>query len=417
VHVFSHLTGYRRIAVVFWALALTAIAIWSVVPGYVVGWDLQIYENAVHALHAGHDPYVDGIAVQRAFHATLASHPLEPTPYTYVYSPITLPMLGFLGQLPAWLLSAAYWILYIAGAALAIWTGMRAVEADEWPVFALLAPAAIFFPGLVQNDVLFSGNVAYILYGLVLGAAALGWKGKGWGWFYAAVLVASCGKAPMLSLLVIPVVSAKRQWLWAGATGLAGMALFAMQPLLWPAAFAKYLEAVELQFSFNRDFGTSPAGQVANVLYDAIPYRVTSAGFYLIYAIPFFCVLVYLSRRYFDGRFSQKQWIPVVLVGTLLMNPRIMEYDVAPMTIPMALIVWRFLGRGSSAVARIVKACVFFAAINLTAAFPQYLHWRQTETPVLVAAFVAGVWFLLTAPAEDAVGEAVVEGELVPQGA
>ncbi len=44
------------------------------------------------------------------------------------------------------------------------------------PVFALLAPAAIFFPGLLQNDVFFSGNVACILYALVLLGAVVGWR-------------------------------------------------------------------------------------------------------------------------------------------------------------------------------------------------------------------------------------------------
>jgi len=411
------LNDYRRVAVVFWVLTTIAIVVWSLVPGYAVGWDLNVYRHAIHSLQSGQDPYADGIAVQRAFHSTLANHPSDYPPFTYVYSPITLPLLGIVGGWPVWLTGVGYWMLYFAGAAVAIWIGMLSVEEDERSVFAVLAPIAIFFPGLVLNDVLFSGNIAYILYGLVFGTAALGWRGKGWGWFYAAVLIASCGKAPMLSLLVIPLVSERKQWLWAGATGMAGIVLFVMQPLLWPGSFGRYLEAVELQFSFNRDFGTSPAGQLAEVLYDAIPYRMTSAATYLLYAVPFFCALLYLSRRYFDGRFSQKQWIPVVLVGTLLMNPRILEYDTAPMAIPMALIAWRFLGRGSSSVARIVKASIFFALINVWTVFHQAPRWRHMESVVLVAVFVAGAWLLLMTPDEDPAVDLVTaaESELVLQ--
>ena len=88
--------------------------------------------------------------------------------------------------------------------------------------------------------------------------------------------------------------------------------------------FRHYLQAVELQFSFNHDFSSSPAGLVADALYDVIPYQITSAGFYLFYGSGVFAVLLYLSRRYFAGEFSLKQWAPVVLTGTLLLNPRIM---------------------------------------------------------------------------------------------
>ena len=83
----------RTIPYVFWVLASSAILIWSLVPTYVVGWDLEVYENAIRALRLGHDPYLDGIAVQREFHATLAQHPTAPTPFTYVYSPLTVPLL------------------------------------------------------------------------------------------------------------------------------------------------------------------------------------------------------------------------------------------------------------------------------------------------------------------------------------
>ena len=411
------LNGYHRVAVLFWVLATFAIVIWSQVPDYVVGWDLTVYRQAIHSLQAGRDPYSDGIVIQRAFHNTLASHSSDHPPFTYVYSPITLPLLRVVGQLPVWLAGLGYWTLYIAGALIALLAGVLAVEKNERAVFALILPAAIFFPGMVVNDVLFSGNVSYILYGLVFGAAALGWRDKGWGWFYAAVLIASCGKAPMLSLLIVPLVSARKQWLGVGLTGLAGIVLFALQPMLWPTLFSRYLEAVELQFSFNRDFGSSPAGQIASIFYDSIPYQATSVAAYLIYAVPCFCTLLYLSRRYFEGRFSQKQWTPVVLVGTLLMNPRIMEYDTAPMAIPMALIVWRFCGRGSSSTARLVKATVFFLAINVWPALQQAPRWRHMESLVLLAVFAAGAWLLLAVPSEAAEVELVPlpEAELVPQ--
>jgi hypothetical protein len=385
-------TVLRNISIVFWVLAVAAVAIWSAVPGYVVGWDLRVYGAAVEALRAGHDPYADGVAIQRVFHSTLAQHPTAPPPFTYVYSPLTLLLLRLLSSVPLTLTSSVYWIVYAAAVIASIWIGLQFVEEKERIVFGLLAPAAVFFPGLLQNDVLFSGNIAYILYGLMLSGAWIGWRRGDWKWFYLATLAASCCKAPLLSMLAIPVLSARRQWIPAAATGAVGVALFAMQPMIWPTLFQHYLEAVELQFSFNHDFSSSPAGLLADALYDVIPYSITSSVFYLFYAAGFFVILLLLSRRFLAGRFSLKQFAPVLLVGTLLLNPRIMEYDVAPITLPMALIMWRFIQRGNTLVRAGFLWVVIFGALNGASRGP----WRPTECLILVGLFGAGAWDLFT---------------------
>jgi hypothetical protein len=377
-------------------LASVAILIWGLVPGYVVGWDLHVYENALHALKAGHDPYLDGIAVQRVFHAHLAEHlakqPPDPTPFTYVYSPLTLLFLRFVNLFPVVLSNTIYWILYGLGVLAVILIELQAVEASESRIFLVVAPLALFFPGLLQQDVLFSGNVAYLLYGLVLGATYIGWKRGQWSWFYWAVLFASCCKAPMLTLLAIPVLSARKQWMWTGVTAAAGLALFAMQPLVWPSLFQHYLEAVELQFSFNRDFSSSPAGVLTQAVYDHVPYKLFSMGFYLFYAIPLALIMLYLSRRFFEGRFSLRQWIPVMLVGVILLNPRIMEYDVAPITIAMAIVMWRVFRRTGTDAGAIVGASLALCLLNWIAR----TDWRPTESVLLPALFAAGTWDLLT---------------------
>jgi len=408
----GRLSGKRAIPYVFWGLTCLAIVIWSLVPGYVVGWDLNVYKNAILALRAGHDPYADGIAVQRLFHAEIAHHVNEPTPFTYVYSPLTLPLLRLIGAIPFLVSAPVYWVVYVLAAIATIWVGMQFVEEREKRVMALLAPAAIFFPGLIQNDVLFAGNVACILYAAVFLAAWRGWQRGDWKWFYVAVLATSCCKAPMLSLLAIAVLSARKQWVPVLVTGAAGIALFAMQPLVWPTAFHNYLEAVELQFSFNHDFSSSPAGLMANSLYNVIPYTITSAVFYLMYAVPIFLVLLHLSRKFMAGAFSLKQWVSPMLVGVVLLNPRIMEYDVAPLTISMALVVWRFSSRRRTMAMSIVLASIFFAGINISGAF----FWRPTECFALIAVFVAGVWELFDlvkhgVPAADEVAEAAATRE------
>ena len=188
---------------------------------------------------------------------------------------------------------------------------MQAVDDTERSVFQLLAPAALFFPGLLQHDVILSGNVAIILYALVLLGAVLGWRGGQWHWCYLAILLASCYKAPLLILAVIPLLSARRQWLPAGITLVAGIALFAIQPLVWPSLFHHFLQAVNLQFSYNHDFGCSPAGLLSMLLFGlGISYTVAGTVIYLLYAVPVFAVLLHLSRRFLEGRFSLRRWVP-----------------------------------------------------------------------------------------------------------
>jgi len=224
---------FRSIPRVFWVLSVTAILIWSLVPGYVVGWDLNVYKAAIVSLRNGHDPYADAIAIQRVFHAQLlAEHrtlgPGMAPPFSYVYSPITLPLLRWVGHVPFGASAVVYWLFYVWSVAAAVWVGWWAVEERERRAFAVLVPVAVFFPGLLQQDVFFSGNVAFILYGCALVAALAGWRRGNWGWFYVAALIASCFKAPLLTLLAIPVLSARKQWVPAGVTAALGFGLFVM---------------------------------------------------------------------------------------------------------------------------------------------------------------------------------------------
>lgn len=386
--------GFNRyvpaLAAVFWLCAIISIVIWAFSPSVSPGWDLHVYGNAVRSLRIGHDPYLDGIAVQRVFHAHLAEHPNAPPPFTYVYSPISLPLLRWLCRFPLQWVGGVYWLVYAVCAVAAIWVGMQAAEPEERNVFMLLAPVAIFFPGLLQNDVLFSGNIAYVIYGLIFLTAMIGWRKGEWVWFYLVAIAASCCKAPLLSLLAIPILSSRKQWWAACVTAVCGVGLFVMQSVLWPATFQHYLTAVELQFSYNHDFSCSPAGLLADALYNVIPYTVTSAVFYLVYAIPVFVILFYLSRRYLDGELSLEQWMPVMLTGVVLLNPRIMEYDVASIALPMALVAWRSFARNNTMGRTILEMSLFFAFINQFSR----TQWRVTECLSLVGLFAAGSWNL-----------------------
>ena len=360
------------------------------------GWDVAVYAKGMRDTAAGLDPYAQAMAVQRAYHA---SHGLQAgiaPPYSYVYSPITLPVLRAIAHVPEWLSASVYWLIYAAGALAQIWVVLRFVQGDERRFFAFAAPLALFFPGLLANGTIQSGNIAYILYALVFSAAIYGWRRERWWWFYGAVLLASCVKAPLLSLVVIAPLSARRQFLPAVGTVAAGLLLFGMQPVVWPSLFRHYLEAVELQFSYNRDFGCGPAGLFSAIRFDhGLPYAPASYFFYAAYALPLFACMVYLSRRFLRGDFTLRQWAPLLLVGTILLNPRLLEYDVAPITLPLALLTWRWIaGMKRMRVPAIAAALAFFVVANGLSIYSWEIR-KRIDGPLLVVLFLAGVWTLL----------------------
>lgn len=378
---------------VFWAMCLLSIPIWGSLTES--GWDTKIYMVGVRSIEAGRDPYADATAHQREVHKNVPPFTaLAGGPCSYVYSPMTIPLVRIIGALPTWFTGSVFAILYFAGILAELWFGIQFFTGTEKRSLAWFVPLAIFFPGFLGADTVLSGNVAPILYGTILTSTVFAWRSGRWRWFYVAVLAASCFKAPLLSLLAIPVFSARRQWLPAFATGAAGVALFAMQPVIWPTLFKHFLDAVELQFSFNRDFGSSPAGLLGGYLFDHhISYSPWVNIFFLLYLIPLAIVLFLLSRRFFQGDFTLQQWAPVLLVGTFLLNPRLLEYDVAAIAIPLAIIAWRVIALFAPSRRILLCFVLLFATVN-SLALLNWSMWKLTEGPLLVVFFAAGAWSL-----------------------
>jgi hypothetical protein len=383
----------KRLLIGFWILVFAGMA--ACIPFASSGWDVRVYSAAIQSLRAGHDPYADAMAIQRAYHEQSKLQPNGDPPYSYVYSPITLPLVGLIGKLPLWFSGGAYLFVYALGVLGQMWFALQLTGERERRFFLYFAPVSAFFPGLLENGTVLGGNIAYVLYAAVLLCAIVGWRRGDWRWFYVATLAASCVKAPLLSLVVIPVMSARRQWIPAGLTAVAGVALFAMQPLIWHSLFKNYLEAVDLQFLYNRDFGCSPAGLFSDFLYTrGISYSPAGIIFYLCYAIPLLAWLFYLSRRFLRGEFALNRWIPVLLLGVILLNPRIMEYDVAPITLLMALIAWRFFARFTTTAKTMICFAILIAVTNGIAAFGWYIR-KLVDGPLLIVVFAVGCWSLM----------------------
>lgn len=413
----------RKILILFWAAALIAVAAMAYTGP--VGWDAQIYWKAVQNLRDGGDPYAVGIAAQQAFQSRPSPNPADHVPFAYVYSPMTLPLLRFLMVLPNWLLGALYGLAVAAGFSLELWAGFQMAEEHERPWLALMLPAVAFFPGLITDDALLSGNIAYLLYGLILAAAVPGWKRGRWFWYYVAVLAASIVKVPLLTLLAFPILVGKRQWVPASGTAVAGLLLVGAQARLWPVQFHEYLVALRLVFDEVHDFGFGPAGVFGRTLWQmGWSYSFASTILYLISTCTVGIIVLVLAKRVRENKITRETWIPVALVATLLFYPRIMKYDLAALTVPMLLIGWRTLRsavpysspgifevRPSWFTGKFVVGVFCFGAANvITVAGPSYM---PVELMALLTVFACGASSIYEPHARRLEpGQLVLESEL-----
>ena len=365
------------------------------------GWDARNCAKAIQCLRRGGDPYAQGIAAQQTFHNRPASNVADHAPLTYVYSPLTLPVLRVLARLPDGLLAVLFWTAVAAGFLLTLWAGFKMATEQERAWLVLLLPAVAFFPGLITDDVILSGNVAYVLYGPILAAAILGWKRDRWFCYYLTVFAASSCKAPFLTLLAFPVLVGRRQWLPAGSTAAAGVLLIVGEARLWPALFSEYVSVLRLMCVQSHDFGYGPAGILGRFLWNqGRPYSSETSLMYLASAGAIGLVLLILADQVRHERLSRDSWIPVALVGTFLLSPRIMKYDMAPITIPMVLIASRGLrallqssqaedlSESSSSNRLLVVGAGCFLIPNLLTVFGP--TWWPIELIVLLTTFAIG---------------------------
>jgi hypothetical protein len=414
----QRLSKRTRWIVLLWIVAAISVAGMAIAGP--AGDDITPYWRAIQAVGHGNDPYVSDIAALKAYHS-LSSHAAGThEPLIFWYAPLTIPVLRVLSWFPGWLLGPLYWCALAAGFLLQLKAGYALASEKERRWLIYLLPFIVFFPGLLGDATMLCGNVADILYGLILIAAISGWKRNKWFWFYVTVLFASVCKAPMLTLLAFPLLVGRKQWLSASMTGTAGCLLFAVQPLLWPPLFHEFLEAVHVQFDLRHDFGFGPAGVLGRLLWQLKkPYFPATTIAYLIWAVALGILLLALKRHVDDNPHLRQMWIPVALVGTILMDPRVAFHDTPPLTVPLLLISWRALllvqerlaARQAKRAAAPMQASRpnrgklkpllaglgVFAACNLINIFLG--DWVPMELPVLLLVLSSGVWTLVSAEA------------------
>ncbi|MGA9528879.1 MAG: hypothetical protein WBS24_12255 [Terriglobales bacterium] len=336
---FAKISGWPW-AALLWvgaACSIVGMAIW--LP---VGWDLAIYRQALKDLREGLDPYLAGPA-------RLAGQDVAGSPhYFYLYPPITLKFLQLANFVPAAAGRVLYWLAYAAGFGCQLWAGFQLALPEERRILKFVLPVVVFFPGFMPNEVILCGNVAIPIYGAVLAASVPGWQKNRWGWFYLAVLAGALFKPPLLVLLAVPLFAGRAQILKSAAVAACGVALFGMQRFIWTKEFLEYLSIVKLESALGNSaghfwsFGFSAAGVLAAALRArGKAYEVPGMAFFLIYGALLFGVLVWFGWQYRRGIIETRTWMTVLLLGSILLSPRILQYDALAVTVPMVLLTIR----------------------------------------------------------------------------
>ena len=337
--------------------------------------------------------------------AALASYPsyiLGEGGVSLPYSPLAMiPTMTITRSLPHWLLIVLFSMLYVAGWMAITWAGVQLANGRERKLVRCAAPVLAFFPGLLVTDVIVSGNIAYILYGMMLTAVVYGWRSGRWRWFYLAVLVASCFKAQMVTMLAIPLLCGRRAWRPTLVTGAGVLGLYYLQSRIWPGPFRIYLNSLRQLTHSSTDLGYGMVGNLARLF--PVWNQVVSVALYAIYALALFAMLLWLAGLYRQGRIRFASWVPVMLLGVLLLNPRIVSYDAAAFTLPMLLVGLRALRDRNGELRR--RALMLAGTVLLVANVLVEINedvvtvwpdlWNYVEMCVLLTVFGFGVRGLL----------------------
>jgi hypothetical protein len=346
-------------------------------------FDLRVSSEAMHYLRAGLDPYAASIAHQKAEAA------LGHRVFSYTYPPVSIEFLNLLNLVPALLRAAIFWTAYAAGLGLQLWAGSRFALPSERRMLRFVFPLAMFFPAFVPSDTLLSGNIAIPIYGALLAAAVRGWRKQRWGVFLVVTVAVSLFKPPLLLWLVVPLLLGRAQLAPAAAAALSGVGLFVIQKVLWPQRFAGFMASIRLELSLGINYSLV-AKFIALLQFIGHPSERAAIVFYLAVSSAVFGALMYFTRELRRKNVQEQSFAVTLLLSTALFAPRVKEYDLMPLTIPMALIVLRgvrnrvalillILGAVAVGVALVTDQLTAVDIISVTTVFLVGVHGLRTE--------------------------------------
>ena len=232
----------------------------------------------------------------------------------FVYAPLVLKMMStarliFPGR--------ALWYAYLAlacAASVCLPVLISLCLGIRWLSIPVSILISSLLPGFMAEFSLLSGNVAAVLYAMVLLALLFALRSDRWSPFYAAVVVSALIKPPMLAFLLF---SFLRGYILSSVVSTLAVALgFLAQRQFMPALYHRFSQAVYMQLVLTGDMGFGIFAKLPG------PLRIAASVFFVVGVT---ALLWYLR----PGRWStaSRMWLPAVLVTCILASPRLLGYD------------------------------------------------------------------------------------------
>ena len=347
--------------------------------------DLPVYIQAVQHWLAGINPYNGSLA-----------------PLFFLYPPAFLLIAGWISHLVP-----AHWgpPLYVTLVAAAV-CAMPLVLARYFfrlPWLSPLLALLLFFasPRFTGIYALRTMNIASPLYCLAFIAAIPGLKSNRWRWFYLAVFLAAIVKITFLALLLLPLLAGRRQWLWSILCG-ATVALANLgEKILWPDLYSGYTLSLKQGILVSRVFGYGVFGLIADHRYFergvGTAAYVTAAVLALTLTGLMFWMRLRLERAgaTLQDLTSNPVWLALMLIATILVNPRQMQYDI-DISVFAALIVCAIVLKVQRLSTLLILMVLLFLPSLATPLILKNPRFHGVyEVLLSYAAFLLGYWRLM----------------------
>lgn len=208
-----------------------------------------------------------------------------------------------------------------------------------WLTPALAVLLFAMSPASMAQNAYFSGNLANLLYALILLAGMPGIRRQDWRTFYIVLGLVGLIKFPFLLFLLLPLLLEDGQWLASLMTAGAVLLVNLATRVLDATEFRAYVDAVRYQLLVRHDVGYGVFATTFNAVHrhPALPHGLPYAV-HLVLAGSLAGGLWLVRRRGWPG-ISEGQAVAAIFVMALLCNPRLQPYDLDQALVPTAFLL------------------------------------------------------------------------------
>ncbi|HEY5504588.1 MAG TPA: glycosyltransferase 87 family protein, partial [Sedimentisphaerales bacterium] len=344
-------------------------------------WDTTFYAAVVKAMAVGVSPYDNAYIVKNidvGYSNGFVYPPLVAQAF-YRLRWLLLTPVGWTVLITAHLIS---WVSipYLLGGSPKKWNSRSFIYV--WGLYLVLF-------GLGGTRLLVVGNIAGVLFALLIFSIVVAIRYKDYKLFWAMIILCTFVKPYFLGFLLFPVILEKR-YISAGLILCVLVALYALDYLLNPLLFSEYVAQITAQQSHLGNIGLSLftlATAIMKVAFgpnSALILPLAIGIHFLFTAIIILVAYAIAERRVRPQRFDV--FCCWVFMSAFLISPRIFDYDLAIVIVPFVLLARMLLVERGLGIGVAVTVAIFGLILRTPSTF-------QTDLSEWTATFaILGVW-------------------------